>query len=353
MVSMTVGTTVSTSNIDPPRDPRNRVPHDRWPPPPPPVGPPEVSRGRKVISIGLALALIGISLVVEFGAFMVIPVLFVLVVPFEKMFPRHRQRLRRPGAGTDLGYAMAAPVLNVVGIAAAIVVGGLSLAWVPGLLLRPLVALLPGFAVPLVGIALFDLAIYWAHRWYHEVPFLWRFHAIHHSPDRMDWISGFRNHPFDGTLIAPAIFFLLAAGFTAEFTGALAIIQIVTGLFLHANVRWRLRPLHKVIITPEFHHWHHANEPGAINANYSVFLPLWDLIFGTYFMPRHRRPQRYGVSEHIPVGMAAQLRHPLRGMGNPFRVLRHPIRSVKAGFRFGWRLLVDVKRSTFRPTRSA
>ena len=357
-------------------------PHGRgpWPPPawPPPAWPPPdwsppqphasstvgrefdpgsaestegPGRWRRILSSLLALAIIGLSLLVEWDAVIVVPILFMLVVPFEKLFPRHKQRLRRPHVATDIGYALAGSALNVVGVAAAVVVGVISLAWLPGLLLRPLVAMVPGAVLPFVGIALFDLAIYWTHRWYHEVPFLWRFHAIHHSTEHLDWVSGFRNHPLDGTLIAPAFFFLLAAGFDAEFTGALAIIQIVLGIFLHANVRWRLRWLHRLLITPEFHHWHHANEPGAINSNYSVFLPAWDQIFGTYFMPRDRRPQRYGVSEHIPAGMVAQLRHPLRGMGNPLRVLRHPWRSLRAGGRFTRALLGDMIRSARRPRR--
>lgn len=297
------------------------------------------------------MALVGGGLALDRSGLAVVPVLFLLVVPFEKLFPRHRQKLRRPQLGTDIAYALAGPLLSGIGIAAAVVVAIVSLAWLPGLAIRPLVGMIPPAIAPFVGIALFDLAIYWTHRWYHEVPILWRFHAIHHSPDQMDWISGFRNHPFDGTLIAPAFVFLVAAGFSAEFTGVLAIVQFVLGIFLHANVRWRLRPLHRVVITPEFHHWHHANEPGAINSNYSVFLPAWDLIFGTYFMPKHRRPQVYGVTEYIPPGMVAQLCHPLRGMGNPLRMLRHPIRSVKGGFRFTGRLLVEMKRSATRPRR--
>ena len=320
-----------------------------WPPPNADAQDEEPSLWRRIVSSVLALAIIGISLLLDVEAIFVIPILFVLVVPFEKLFPRHPQRLRRPGVGTDIAYALAGTALNVVGIAAAVVVAVISLAWLPGLAIRPLVALIPPVVLPFVGIALFDLAIYWTHRWYHEVPFLWRFHAIHHSPERLDWISGFRTHPLDGTLIAPAFVFLLAAGFDAEFTGVLAVVQIVVGIFLHANVRWRLRPLHKLVITPEFHHWHPANEPGAINSNYSVFLPGWDLLFGTYFMPRNRRPQRYGVSEYIPTGMAAQLRHPLRGMGNPVRVVRHPVRSIRGGFRFTWTLVGDMKRSAQRP----
>ncbi|MGH1487941.1 MAG: sterol desaturase family protein [Acidimicrobiales bacterium] len=309
-------------------------------------------RVRRLLLTAMALAMIAGGLAIDRSGPVVVPVLFLLVVPFEKLFPRHRQRIRRPQLGTDIGYALAGPLLNAIGITAAVVVGVVSMVWLPGLALRPLVNLIPPVATPFVGLALFDLAIYWTHRWYHEVPVLWRFHSIHHSPKHMDWISGFRNHPFDGTLIAPAFFFLLAAGFSAEFSGALAVIQFVLGIFLHANVRWRLRPLHRLVVTPEFHHWHHANEPEAINSNYSIFLPAWDQIFGTYFMPKHRRPQIYGVTEHIPDGMAAQLWHPLRGMGNPLRFLRHPIRSIRSMFRFTWRLLGEIRRSSTRPRRS-
>ena len=220
-----------------------------------------------------ALVLIAVALAVDTSAPLIVGAVFILVVPFEKLFPRHRQRIRRPDLGTDIGYALAGGVLNIVGLIVAVPVAVLSLAWIPGWALRPLVSMVPPVMVPVIGLLLFDLAIYWTHRWYHEVPVLWRFHAIHHSTERLDWVSGFRTHPLDGTLIAPAVIFLLAAGFSPEVTGVLAVVQVVIGIFLHANVRWRLRPLHRLVITPEFHHWHHANEPEAINSNYSVFLP--------------------------------------------------------------------------------
>jgi hypothetical protein len=149
----------------------------------------------------------------------------------------------------------------------------------------------------------------------------------------------------------PPFVFLLAAGFSPEVTGALAIVQVVLGLFLHANVRWRLRPLHRLVITPEFHHWHHANEPGAISTNHSVFLPIWDIAFGTYHMPADRRPQRYGVDEEIPAGMAAQLMHPFRGIGNPWRHLRHPLRATQSAARNVAALTVEISRSTGRRPR--
>ena len=89
---------------------------------------------------------------------------------------------------------------------------------------------------------------------------MWKFHAIHHSTEHLDWVSGFRAHPFDGTLIAPAFAFLIAAGFSPEITGVFAIFQIVLGLLLHANVRFRFRWLHPFLGTPEMHHWHHRRK---------------------------------------------------------------------------------------------
>ncbi len=297
--------------------------------------------------------MIALSVVIDRASLLVIPFLFVLVVPFEKLFPRHRsQRLRRPGVGTDISYGLAAPALNVASVVVGVVVGIGSLVWLPGLLLRPLVAMIPTYALPFVGALLFDLVIYWVHRWAHEVPILWRFHSVHHSPEHMDWVSGFRNHPFDGAILAPPFVFLLAAGFTPELTGAFAVVQIVTGLFLHANVRWRWRPLHRVVITPEFHHWHHANEVDAHNSNYSVFLPLWDIMFGTYFMPADRRPSVYGISEPMPEGMPAQLRHPLRGMPGPLTLVRHPLRTLRMLRNLVRQVCAGIGRSTTRPTRS-
>lgn len=300
-----------------------------------------------------ALALVVGSLALDNGGIFLIPLVFVLVVPFERMFPRHDQPIRRKHLGLDMTYAVAGPVLTLIGTVAIGLVAVLTLAWLPGLAFRPLVAAMPPLMQLIVGFLLFDFLIYWAHRWSHEVPFLWRFHSVHHSVEHMDWVSGFRNHPIDGAILAPPIAFLLAAGFSPEATGVFAILQIVTGLFLHANVRWRLRPIQRLIITPEFHHWHHTNEAAAINTNYSVFLPAWDIVFGTWFMPKDRRPQVYGIDEPIPSGLLPQLFFPFRGLRSPLWMLRHPIK----GFTYTLRLMKSgakqLWRSTRRPTRRA
>ena len=275
-------------------------------------------------------------------------ILFVLVVPFEKLFPRHEQKVRRPKLDTDISFALSRPVLDVFALVASVLVGILSLAWIPGLLIAPYVAMLSPTMKMVVGVLLFDMTVYWAHRWYHEVPLLWRFHAIHHSTEHLDWVSGFRGHPFDGTLAAPAFFFLLAAGFSPEFSGLLVILQVVLGLFLHANVRFRLAPLHRLIITPEFHHWHHTNEKEAHWSNYSTFLPIWDIIFGTYYMPKDKRPNVYGVDEYIPGDMVSMVFHPLRDWGHPKNLILHPFKSIAKGFRTMRTIFRGMRKSTFR-----
>ena len=292
---------------------------------------PPVGGWKKAIFLRLlAVIIIGSGLFISREGATIVIFLFIIVVPFERLFPRQKhQGFKRPHLDLDIGYAMAAPFLNIVALTVGIFIGVVSLAWIPGLLIAPYVAMIPSPYKLIAGILLFDMTTYWAHRFYHEVPVLWKFHSIHHSTEHMDWVSGFRAHPFDGTLIVPAVVFLIAAGFETEQVGFLAVFQIVFGLFLHANVRFRFKIFDRFIMTPEFHHWHHSNEEDAIWSNYSTFLPLWDMLFGTYFMPKgNRRPKIYGVDELVPMTMAEQLKYPFEGVENPFTFLRHPLRAL-------------------------
>jgi sterol desaturase/sphingolipid hydroxylase (fatty acid hydroxylase superfamily) len=220
--------------------------------------------------------------------------------------------------------------------------------WIPGLMLRPLVSLIPFPVKALFGLILFDLASYWGHRWSHEVPLLWKFHSIHHSSERLDWVSGIRVHPLDGLAGVPALAFLLAAGFTTKVAGVILVAQLTVGIFLHANVRWRLRLLHRVVATPDFHHWHHANEPDALNRNYAPLLPVWDVLFGSYFMPSDRRPAVYGTDDPVPTDMLEQLRYPLRGGPGLGQVIRHPGAEARVFVSAARRVARQVADSTLR-----
>jgi len=306
----------STLPPPPPRPTPEARRRSTLPPPPPRAGAARRPlRWRLVRWVHIIALLVAIGAGIYFGleGAGAIVALFVIIVPLEKLFRRHDQKIRRPGLRTDLTYAPVSPVLNV----AQVVVGvGIALAmfplWVPMLLLRPLVMGQPGWVMAFESIILLDILIYWTHKLSHEIGFFWRFHSIHHSSERMDWISGIRVHPFDGIIIAVPAVMLVAAGFQLEVVGAAAIIQTILGLFAHANIRWRLRPLHRIVMTPEFHHWHHSNTPESIHSNYSVFLPLWDMVWGTYYMPADKRPEVYGNGEHTPPSVPGQLLAPFR-----------------------------------------
>ncbi len=280
-----------------------------------------------------------------------------LFVPLERLSPLKReQRLFRTEWREDLFYYFVSSLMVQVLTFLAMAPSNAVMATTAWASFRAMVFALPMVVQVALIMVFTDFVQYWLHRAFHRVPALWRFHAVHHSTTHLDWVSGLRTHPADGALLAPPFVLLIAAGFDPAFPGVLAVVQIVTGLFLHANVRWRWRLLHRIVITPEFHHWHHADEPAARDTNYSTFLPLWDLVFGTYRMPRHRRPQRYGIAEPMPSGLVHQLRYPLRDLPPVRRVvrqgLRHPVRSAR-------RLSVSVRRgarqlwaSARRPTRA-
>jgi sterol desaturase/sphingolipid hydroxylase (fatty acid hydroxylase superfamily) len=97
-----------------------------------------------------------------------------------------------------------------------------------------------------------------------------------------------------------------------------SVIPIVTlligqfwGFFIHANVRWRFGLLEWIVSTPAFHHWHHTNDgPEYIDKNYAPMLPWVDMIFGTFFLPRDRQPEKYGIDKPISPILFGQLMDP-------------------------------------------
>ena len=285
---------------------------------------------RATVMVALATVAATGSLFVGSRAVVAIAFLFVVSWPLERLWRRHPVPVRRLALRTDLAYGAAQPVLQFATAVVAVVVGVLSLAWLPGLLLRPVVTAVPPLAQALGGFVMFDFLIYWTHRWGHTVPLFWRFHSVHHSTRHLDWVSGFRAHPLDGVFIAPAIVFLLAAGVDNKVTGAFAIVQFLVGLGAHLNVRFRLRPLWPVVMTPEFHHWHHELSSEAHHTNFSTFLPVWDILFRTYRMPRDARPQRYGITDPMPDGILQQLAFPLRGSRHDWRAWRAQRRIHRA-----------------------
>ena len=147
-------------------------------------------------------------------------------------------------------------------------------------------------------ILLSDFFVYWGHRLQHRIPFLWRFHSIHHSAEHLDWLAAHREHPLDtvytmGLINLPA--FLL--GFPLETLAGLIAFRGIWAIYIHSNVRLPIGPLRWFVGAPELHHWHHDRASDA--GNYANISPLMDLAFGTYRCPDHE-PEAFGIHEPIP-----------------------------------------------------
>lgn len=160
-----------------------------------------------------------------------------------------------------------------------------------------------------------DLAQYWTHRAYHEVPFLWRFHAVHHSVKTMDWLAGSRQHMLE--LIATRVCVLAPLyilGFSEAVMNAYIIVVGFQAVFNHANVHLPWGPLKYVFVTPNFHHWHHASDDEAIDRNYAAHYAFLDYLFGTAVKSKNKFPDKYGVvGDYMPDGFVRQQLFPFRG----------------------------------------
>jgi sterol desaturase/sphingolipid hydroxylase (fatty acid hydroxylase superfamily) len=157
-----------------------------------------------------------------------------------------------------------------------------------------------------------DLSEYWIHRLFHVVPFLWRFHAIHHSSPTMDWLAGSRLYLFDVVITRAFIFApMYALGFAPAPLAIYLLFVAFHAVFVHANLRWRFGRLAWAFGTPRFHHWHHSAE--VLDKNFALHLPAIDWLFGTLHLPGDGWPKTYGIEGHpVPEQFSKELIYPLK-----------------------------------------
>jgi len=157
-----------------------------------------------------------------------------------------------------------------------------------------------------------DFVSYWSHRWFHGGR-LWPFHAVHHSSRDLDWLSSVRVHPVNefGARLCQAVPLLLA-GYDPLAAGSAPLFFTLYAILLHADVNWTFGPLRYVIATPVFHRWHHSRDAAARNKNFAGLFPLWDLLFGTFYLPRERMPSNFGTDEPLPASFSGQILYPFQ-----------------------------------------
>ena len=165
----------------------------------------------------------------------------------------------------------------------------------------------------LVAVLVGDFVGYWRHRIMHT-KYLWPFHAIHHSPQQMDWLSNERNHPVNSVVKGVlSITALVLCGFSPEVVSAHMVVRRYYSLFLHVNVPISYGVLNYVFVSPLMHRWHHSNDPRAADKNLAVFFSFLDLVFGTYRVPKGELPASLGIPpSEMSQGVFAQMIYPFR-----------------------------------------
>lgn len=239
-----------------------------------------------------------------------------VLLVLERLLPLHPgQKSLRPGWKVDILHVFLSGTLIRLGTTLTVLAASVFAISVVPASIRDAVRAQPDWLEFLELLVLSDLCFYAAHRMCHAVPLLWRFHAVHHSSEHLDWLATYRVHPvdqiFNATIIAlPAI----VLGFSPIPLLIYALIYRVHAPLLHSNLRFDIGPLGVLVTSPRFHHWHHADQVEAYDRNFAGQLSIIDRLFGTHHAPGERSlPTDYGVGGAVPETYVGQLVQPFRG----------------------------------------
>ncbi len=239
-----------------------------------------------------------------------------IFIPLERFLGQREQSALRPEWRTDLGYFFVGHVLVqfVLFVVTASTTTLAGLAAFPAL--RTSVQSWPVWLQFPLAVLVADLAQALLHRAYHRVPFLWRFHAIHHSSRHIDWLAGSRMHLVEILLTRTLVLLpLVVIGFSTGVINAYVVLVGLQAVLAHANLGLRFGWLEQLLVTPRYHHWHHARDESHADANYAIHLPLVDRLMGTYRLPPGDVwPDEYGlhIPSSVPAGIVAQHLAPFR-----------------------------------------
>ncbi len=164
-----------------------------------------------------------------------------------------------------------------------------------------------------------DFVQWCVHMLLHRVPFLWRFHKIHHSAKEMGFAAHLRYHFVENMVYRPAKYVVVSLLFGFQFENIFYIyyISVLIGHLNHANLNLDYGPLRYLLNNPKMHIWHHAKEfpkshPNGMN--FAISLSIWDYLFGTSYVPSSGRDIELGFAndEHYPDSFFGQLIEPFR-----------------------------------------
>ena len=238
--------------------------------------------------------------------FVGLPVIALIFRILERVRPLARQPLLRRGWKDDVAFFVLGCFLGQFSSAFCLT-AMLFLRHATGIDFGRLAAPQPGWLQVVEIVLISDLLCYLFHRLLHRSALLWHFHKVHHTSNHMDWLAAARLHPVD-KLVGDFVQFvpLLCLGFG---DGPLLVYAVILGFqtFLnHSNARINLGPLRWLVAGPDFHQWHHCEDPAAYNRNFAPHLVIFDHLFGTAHIPKERaKPWKFGVRESAPEGFLA------------------------------------------------
>lgn len=266
-----------------------------------------------VPAVAVAAAAVVAGLVMHRRLVVYLAVMAVFFVPAEALRSIRRHSAFPAGTLTDLTHFVVNKVFGPMAFGGIAVLLGFGIRAVVPAGIPSTVSSWP-FAVQFgLAVVVAEVGGYWAHRAMHRYAWLWRFHKVHHSIEEMGWVAGSRQHPVDWTFsrICAGVP-MIALGLPAGIFGLYGLVSSLNTVLCHSNFRYGLGPLRHLFVTPEFHHWHHADEPEAYNRNFAAQFSVTDRIFGTLYRNAEPWPERYGVGETAPDGWVNQVVWPLR-----------------------------------------
>lgn len=181
----------------------------------------------------------------------------------------------------------------------------------------------PLWAQVILGVTAAEFGLYWAHRLAHEIPFMWRFHAVHHSVTKLWFLNTGRFHFIDSLIsIVLGLAILLSLGAPMEVVKWMSVTTAFIGMLTHCNVEMRFGPLNYIFNTPGLHRWHHSRLLYEGNRNYGENIMIWDQIFGTFYNADYRPPADIGMGDYMPEKFTHQLIWPF--LTNKMKQRLHP-----------------------------
>ncbi len=237
----------------------------------------------------------------------------IIFTTLEKLFPKYRdQAILRREWGLDLFYF----VFNHLIVSVVLLFGNYVTSqfdWAVSETLQSGIRSMPIIAQAIVLLICADFVLYWEHRIFHEVPKLWRVHAVHHSVETMDWLAGSRGHVIqvfvERSVVMIPLYLIGADKAALDIYVTFGALQAI---LIHCNLGIAFGPLKYILVTPQYHHWHHSSERPALDTNYSAHTPLFDRLFNTYHMPTEHWPAEYGTTQRLPRTYFGQLLYPFK-----------------------------------------